>query len=311
MNSLGLTAVKIIFGQLAVVALVVWLLRQKMTESPRWAELRGRQAEVRSAMTELGQPAAQAAPAAPPPAGQAPTVQLTRPGDLLRALRGTGVLPAVGFLVVLYTVWNIPAGTYGFFFPYLLSTVGAKSAFAADYLDMVLYGVGIVTLIVYMMIGDRVNRRLHWTVFCAVAAIGFFLFVFAPISSEGTVYANILLMGIGGFSVTYHIARMWQSELLPTGVRAVGMGMSIFVARIALGIWSIYLPSITDSLGFTTVAVMLALMYVFIMIWGGLFGPSSQGQSLEDIRYSFRSGLGSLRATPPAARKAPSSTIRQ
>jgi inositol transporter-like SP family MFS transporter len=238
-------------------------------------------------------------------------VQLTRPGDLLRALRGTGVLPAVGFLVVLYTVWNIPSGTYGFFFPYLLSTVGAKSAFAADYLDMVLYGVGIVTLVVYMMIGDRVNRRLHWTVFSAVAAIGFFLFVFAPISSEGTVYANILLMGIGGFSVTYHIARMWQTELLPTGVRAVGMGMSIFVARIALGIWSIYLPSITDSLGFTTVAVMLALMYVFIMIWGGLFGPSSQGQSLEDIRYSFRSGLGPLRAIPPAGRQAPSSTIRQ
>jgi len=294
LNSLGLTAVKIIFGQLAVIALITWFMRRKMTESPRWAELHGRQAEVRASMTELGQGVRGGTAEAPAPVradGEQAGV-----GALLRSLRGTGVLPAIGFLIVLYTVWNIPAGTYGFFFPYLLSTVGAKSAFAADYLDMVLYGVGIVTLAVYMMIGDRVNRRLHWTGFSAMAAIGFFLFLFLNVKSEGTVIANIVLMGIGGFSVTYHIATLWQTELLPTRVRAFGLGLSVAVARVALGIWSIYLPSITGSLGFTTVALMLALMYVFIMFWGGLFGPSTQGMALEDIRYSFRSGLTSLRA---------------
>jgi inositol transporter-like SP family MFS transporter len=203
-------------------------------------------------------------------------------------------MPALVFLCVLYTVWNIPAGTYGFFFPYILNTVGARSTFAADYLDMVLYGVGIVTLAVYMIIGDRVNRRLHWVVFSAVAAIGFFVFLFLPLKSDGTVILNIVLMGIGGFSVTYHIATLWQTEILPTEVRATGMGISVAVARIALGIWSFYLPSITASLGFTTVALMLALMFVFIMVWGGLFGPSTQGKALEDIRYSFRSGLAWL-----------------
>jgi MFS transporter, SP family, inositol transporter len=294
LNSLGLTAVKIIFGQLAVIALITWFMRRKMTESPRWAELRGRQAEVRASMTGLGQSDVAAKAPAEVRAGREPT----GPGALLRSLRGTGVLPAVGFLIVLYTVWNIPAGTYGFFFPYLLATVGAKSAFAADYLDMVLYGVGIVTLVVYMMIGDRVNRRLHWTVFSAMAAVGFFLFLFLNVKSEGTVIANIVLMGIGGFSVTYHIATLWQTEILPTRVRAAGLGLSVAVARVVLGIWSIYLPSITASLGFTTVALMLALMYVFIMFWGGLFGPTTQGKALEDIRYSFRSGLSSLGARP-------------
>lgn len=289
LNSLGLTAVKIIFGQLAVIALITWFMRRKMTESPRWAEMRGRQAEVRASMAELGQDGdAATAPAAGKrgePAGA---------GAALRSLRGTGVLPAIGFLVVLYTIWNIPAGTYGFFFPYLLSTVGAKSAFAADYLDMVLYGVGIVTLAVYMMIGDRVNRRLHWTGFCLVAAIGFFLFLFLNVRSEATVIANIVLMGVGGFSVTYHIATLWQTEILPTWIRAAGLGLSVAVARVVLGVWSIYLPSITASLGFTTVALMLALMYLFIMVWGGLFGPTTQGLALEDIRYSFRPGLSWL-----------------
>jgi MFS transporter, SP family, inositol transporter len=288
LNGLGLLAVKIIFAQLAVVALVTWFLRRKMTESPRWAGLRGKQDEVGAALTELGAGGTRAS-AASPGAGTGRAQPRLGLGAQLRALRGTGVFPALGFLVVLYTVWNVPAGTYGFFFPYLLKTVGARSTFAADYLDMVLYGVGIVTLGVYMMIGDRVNRRLHFAVFSAVAAIGFLLFLVLPVTNEGTVYANILLMGIGGFSVTYHIATVWQAEVLPTRVRATGMGLSVAVARVVLGIWSIYLPSITASLGFRPVALMLALMYVFIMVWGGVFGPSStQGMALEDIRYSFR-----------------------
>ena len=306
LNSLGLTAVKIIFAHLAVIALVVWLLRRKMTESPRWAELRGQQAEIRAAMTELGRPGPAPAPGGQASGSSGPAEprpgrgQVTSPAALLRAVRGRGVLPGLVFMIVLFTVWNLPAGTYGFFFPYLLNTVGARSAFAANYLNMVLYGVGIVALAVYMLIGDRVNRRLHWVVFSGVAAIGFFLFLFLPIKSEGTVVANILLMGVGGFSVTYHIVRVWQAEIFPTEVRAAGMGLSMFVARSALGIWSIFLPSITASLGFTPVAVMLALMYVFIMVWGGLFGPSTQGKALEDIRFSFRSGLGRLGARRPA-----------
>lgn len=290
LNGLGLTAVKIIFGQLAVIALITWFMRRKMTESPRWAEMRGHQAEVRASMRELGQGSV----ATTATVGGGGGTGRAGAAAFLRSLRGTGALPAVGFLIVLYTVWNIPAGTYGFFFPYLLATVGAKSAFAADYLDMVLYGVGIITLAVYMMIGDRVNRRLHWTGFSALAAIGFFLFLFLNVKSESTVIINIVLMGIGGFSVTYHIATLWQTELLPTRVRAAGLGLSVAVARVVLGIWSIYLPSITASLGFTTVALMLALMYVFIMVWGGLFGPATQGLALEDIRYSFRPELRSL-----------------
>jgi MFS transporter, SP family, inositol transporter len=283
LHSFGLLAVKIIFAQLAAVALVTWFLRRRMTESPRWAGLRGNQAEVGAALTELGASAPAGSAATAGPKGGQPRIR-----GQLQALRGTGVFPALTFLVVLYTVWNIPAGTYGFFFPYLLKTVGARSTFAADYLDMVLYGVGIITLVVYMMIGDRVNRRLHFVVFSAVAAIGFLVFLVLPVTNETTVYANILLMGIGGFSVTYHIATMWQAEILPTRVRATGMGLSVAVARVVLGIWSILLPSITSSLGFRPVALMLALMYVVIMVWGGVFGPSTQGKALEEIRYSFR-----------------------
>lgn len=305
LNSLGLTAVKIIFAHLAVIAAVVWLLRRKMTESPRWAGLRGQQAEIQATITELGgagspAPGVQASGSSQPAGPRPERGQAAGPAALLRAVRGRGVFPGLVFMIVLFTVWNLPAGTYGFFFPYLLHTVGARSAFAANYLNMVLYGVGIVTLAVYMLIGDRVNRRLHWAAFSAVAAIGFFLFLFLPIKSEGTVIANILLMGVGGFSVTYHIVRVWQAEIFPTEMRASGMGMSIFVARSALGIWSIFLPSITASLGFTPVALMLALMYVFIMVWGGLFGPSTQGKALEDIRFSFRAGLSSLGSRPAA-----------
>lgn len=311
LNGLGLTAVKIIFAHLAVIALIIWFLRRKMPESPRWAQLHGKTGEVTAAISELrtGNAVAASAPAkggngggssADGPSGAgAPGAGLSGGGFLRVALRKETLQP-LAFLIVLFTIWNLPAGTYGFFFPYLVHTVGARNTFTADYLNMALYAIGIITLAVFMFIGDRVNRRAHFAVFSAVAAIGFFIFLFLPITSEGTVIANIVLMGVGGFSATYHLVRVWQAELFPTAIRGAGMGMSIFVARTVLGIWSIILPSITARLGFTPVALMLALMYVFIMIWGGLFGPETQGQPLENIKYTFRGALRGLTGAPAA-----------
>lgn len=260
MHSLGLLGARIIFAHLAAVALVVWVLRRSMVESPRWSALR----------------------ATPTAAGPGPS----------SAWRTA--LPALLFLVPLVSVWNIPAGTYGFFFPYLLGTAGAHSTLASDFLNMLLFVIGILTLTVFVFIGDRVNRRLVYSVFSLVAAVGFLVFLVIPVSNIAGVLINLALMGVGGFSVTFHVWSVWSTELFPTEVRASAQGWTVAVSRFVIGGWSLALPLVLDNAGFTEVAVILAVMYLFGAVFGGLFGPSTQGRALERIRFSwsanFRSG---------------------
>lgn len=299
LHSLGLLGAKIIFAHLAAVALVVWFLRRKMTESPRWAHLQGQRDAVDAAVTEFG---GGAATGHTPRATQEPTRRGFLGGTFVRE-----ALPGFAFLAPLIAVWNIPAGTYGFFYPYLLHTAGGRSTFAANYLDMLNFGLGIITLVVFMRIGDRLNRRREFVIFGAVSALSFFLFLFLPISNIGTVLGNIVLFQVGG-NALFHFWRLWSAELFPTRVRAVGMGMTLAVAHIVVGVWSIFLPMVTAALGFSTVALMLALMEVFVLVWGGLFGMSTQGQPLEGIRFSFRTGL---RGSVPGQRRSDAYSARQ
>jgi MFS transporter, SP family, inositol transporter len=82
---------RILFAQLVVAALITWALRQGMVESPMWAQAR------ESASSAFG--------------------------ELFRRRH----VRALAHLIVMYGVWNLVAGTYGFFFPYILDAVGSTS----------------------------------------------------------------------------------------------------------------------------------------------------------------------------------------
>ena len=274
LHSTGLLGARIIFAHLAVVALAIWFLRRKMVESPRWQQVQA--AKQERAAKSAGRP------------------------SQAKAFRAA--LPAFLFLAPLVTVWNIPAGTYGFFFPYLLNTAGAHSQFAADFLNMLLFVIGIVTLAIFMLVGDRINRRLSYAIFSAIAAIAFLLFVIFSVKNTAIVVANVVLMGIGGFSATFHVWSVWNTELFETSVRSSAQGWVVASMRFALGVWSIFLPAITGHLGFSVVALMLMGMYLFGVVFGGLFGPSTQGRPLEQIRFSWKANFGGAKPGASATR---------
>src|SRR4051812_30142827 len=79
---------RLLFGQLFVVALITWALRQGMVESELWARAQERAQGAAGAWSEL--------------------FKHTR---------------ALAFLIAMYGIWNLVAGTYGFFFPYILQAV--------------------------------------------------------------------------------------------------------------------------------------------------------------------------------------------
>ena len=49
------------------------------------------------------------------------------PASAIKALLSRRHAGALAFLIVMYGVWNLVAGTYGIFFPYILDAVGSTS----------------------------------------------------------------------------------------------------------------------------------------------------------------------------------------
>ena len=71
---------------------------------------------------------------------------------------------ALAFLILMYGVWNLVAGTYGFFFPYILEAVGNTSERANYTLQAIWFlSTAIAVGTIYMPLIDRVGGRRCWS----------------------------------------------------------------------------------------------------------------------------------------------------
>src|SRR5919106_94885 len=102
----GLLGIRIVFAHLFVVAMVTWYLRQGLTESATWTAAAG------GSSSSNEQPGEER--------------DLLAAGRLRNLFSGY-TLKAMVFTAVVYTFWNLAAGTYGFFLPYFLNTMGLES----------------------------------------------------------------------------------------------------------------------------------------------------------------------------------------
>ncbi len=110
-----------------MVAIITWALRQRIAESALWARAHEQASGAASAFAEL----------------------LDR-----RYVR------ALTFLILMYGVWNLVAGTYGFFFPYILQAVGTTTPRATYALQAIWFAATAVAVgALYMPLVDRVSRR--------------------------------------------------------------------------------------------------------------------------------------------------------
>jgi inositol transporter-like SP family MFS transporter len=244
LSSLGMLGVRLVFVHLLLVAVVTWILRHGVSESVRW-----QQATKKSGSDS--------------PGGRARIAALfTRSGTT-----------ALLFCIGMYGVWNLFAGTNGFYFPYLLSTFGAQSQAASVGLQCLSFGLTVIgTLLVYMPFNDRVNRRVG-------------LFVVLPLNLP-VALAYVLLIGFGSGFGQQHFFQLWSGELFPTVLRSTAQGFTFAVVRIGLGIWSFFVPLITANAGFRYLALILVILQAVSGLIGVIFGPRTAGQTLEQIEAS-------------------------
>jgi MFS transporter, SP family, inositol transporter len=254
LSGLGELGIRIVFAHLLVVALVLWTMRRGMRESRVWNEARDQEDTGSTGMF----------------AG-------------VRELLKRPYLGAMLFLTGMYGLWNLMAGTNGFYLPYILRTVGDQSqamSVALQAGSFLLVALGIA--FVFMPYVDRVNQRVLFMAGAALQIAALLLFALFPLSL-GVALGYVILLGIGGGFAQQPFFQLWSGEMFPTLIRSTAQGLMFAVVRIGLGIWSFFVPAITAA-GFHTLAWILTGFVTASALLGLLFAPSNAGKTLDEIQ---------------------------
>jgi inositol transporter-like SP family MFS transporter len=262
LTPLGPLAARIVFAHLALLALLLTFLRSRMLESRIWQEARA---------ARLDEAARTLAP--------------TR--SQLRELFSSRHVKAMLFLIGMYGMWNLWAGTNGFFFPYILRTVGGQSQAASVGLQAVSFSLSILSIaLVFMPFSDRVNQRHLFLAAAAIQVVGMSLLAWLPLTTS-VAMLHIFLMQFGGGFGAQSFFQLWSAELFPTMLRATAQGVTFAVVRIALGLWSLFVP-ILSATDFKTLAWILTGFLVASAVIGLIWAPNHQGRSLTEIENQRR-----------------------
>ena len=76
--------------------------------------------------------------------------------------------------------------------------------------------------------------------------------------------------------------KVFSQELFPTMLRGTAQGFTFGFARIVVGVWSFFVPRLSNH----GVGTLAALLTLFLIISGGVgffFMPDTSGKSLEQI----------------------------
>ena len=83
--------------------------------------------------------------------------------------------------------------------------------------------------------------------------------------------------------MSFVMAVFMGSFCFPTLIRSTAQGVTFAVVRIGLGLWSFFVPVLTQT-GFTRLAwILTGFLFVSGLI-GTLWAPRNEGKSLEEIQ---------------------------
>ena len=108
------------------------------------------------------------------------------------------LLRSMLFLLAVYLIWNLCAGTMGFFMPYIYETVGKVSNATANALQCGLFSISALsTYFIFMSWGDKVNRRILYFVIASLFLLGWCIFILpAQLINIYTFMIFMVLVGV-------------------------------------------------------------------------------------------------------------------
>lgn len=278
-SPLGLAGWRWLFVIGSLGALVVWILRTRLPESPRWLETVGRAAEAEAVVRDLEQAGERhvAGPLPEPNPEESPERERLPLRMLLRP-------PWFSRTVMLYVFQLLQTfGYYGFgtLVPIVLASkhIPIANSLTFSAVSFLGYPIGSALSVPIM---ERMQRK--WLIVAgAVGMAGFgLLFGFSHASAAIMVFGFCYTAISNLFSNGFHI---YQGELFPTSLRGTAAGSAYSLSRLATAAMPYILLPALSAYGAGGMFGIVAGAMGVVVIDIALLGPRTTGRSLESIAH--------------------------
>jgi MFS transporter, putative metabolite:H+ symporter len=268
-------------------ALIVWYLRKKLPESPRWLESHGRPEAAEALLQEIEREASGGRPL-PPPASPRPALPWTlaslfSPALLPRLVVGCVVLVTANTLIFGFVNW----------LPTFFGQQGIGIARSLAY-TLVLAGGSLVGCAVGAVTADRFGRK------PTIIGASIFTIVFGAIYPY-TVEPWLLLttgffLVVGIYVLTALLYGVYTTELFPTEVRLRANGFCNMLGRGATIVTPFIILALFKEYGVGGVlALMIGLLVVQIIVVA-VWGIETNRRGLEELESEAGNAGGVARA---------------
>jgi putative MFS transporter len=258
-------------------SLIVWYLRKRLPESPRWLEAQGRGAEAEVLMTEIEKESAGAG-ALPPAAVPAAAPQLTaadmlRPPILQRMIVGSWVLITINTLIFGFVI----------FLPQFFLRQGLTITNSLKY-TVVLSVASLVGCAVGAWSSDALGRRASIIGASLVTIVFGYVYARFDAASDPNIVLSVGFMLIVAIYVqTAILFGVYTPELFPTEIRLRANGICNTLGRGATVISPFVIGALMVHYQLPGVIwLMIGLLAVQILVvW--LWGVEPRNRALEDV----------------------------
>jgi putative MFS transporter len=272
---------RILFWIMGVAGLIVWVVRFRVPESPRWLESRGRTDEAAEVISGIEDRVARDHD----PDGWEPPRQ-PEPGEVAVARQSRFLdifAPDLRRRTIMMLVFQFfQSGIfYGFvsLAPEFLLHKGISLVHSLLF-SFIIYAGFFVGSVFNVFIIDRVERK--WGIVgCAVIA-GIFGTAFAVVAND---VATVIL----GFLTTFvlwqfsNFLHTYQAEIFPTRVRSTAAGTVYSVSRISTSLIVLMITTVFLPHGLIATFAVIWLFIIIVAIDIGVFGPKVSQLRVERI----------------------------
>ena len=255
---------------IGVAALIVWVLRYSLPESPRYLATHGRGKEALTVLTKLG-----IAGPTQPLSTAAASNTTSDPFSVVFRMFPKRVIAGM----ICFTAFFGIAIGLGAWLPNIMNGKGFSITKSLQYTLAMNFAVPCASL--FMMYAlDKFGRKI--TAVCAFVGAGVMAIAFA------NAVTAIELMAVGFIMIFFvqvagNSAQIFASEVFPTNARASGFGWASGVGRLATAFIMPMILWVQTGWGLTTVFACLASLLFIAAISVTQLGPEAKQKSLDEI----------------------------
>jgi putative MFS transporter len=275
---LGIDGWRWVVGIGALSGFVVLLIQRGLPESPRWLEAHGRYEEADRVVSaieacieaERGHPL-------PKPAGDVPEIDAKtgRWSEMFSSF----YLPRTIIISLFQFAQTIAVFGFTAFVPMLLVKQGFTIVHSLDYTAMMVL-LAPVGALGATLFAESIERK--WQLVGTAVLIGTSGVVFANAHSPATVMISGALIALGN-NWMIAIFHSYAAELFPTRIRARAIGFTFSWSRLSSIFIGYWVADLLAAFGSTGVFVLIGIAMASIILSIGLFGPRTNGRSLETL----------------------------